>query len=1011
MKLFRYFGVIALLLFIGNQYSLAQNARIATSNVGGGTACAGATISVSFTTANFVVTNRSFTVQLSNAAGSFSTPLPLAIGRTSPIIVPIPASTLGDSGYRLRVVTDTTNVDYVASEPFVVLRRSTATLTGGATINVGDSTLLNIAFTGNGPWTYTFTNTNTGTTSFNPLNGVVAPTVTTTYALQSVTNFCGAGTVAGTARVVVIPRVSTLALNPVKVCAGANLSVPFAVTGAFETPATYTAQLSDATGSFAAPLTIGTGTTSPLSSIIPVAIIAGAAYRIRVIASATATTIASQAFAIRPLPTATLSGTASINVSESANLSFTFTGDGPWTYRLSDGTNGTATISPVTVTVKPAVSTTYALQSVTNECGNGTVSTTPIKITVIPNINTALLNPVKICAGANLSVPFVLTGAFETAVTYTAQLSDATGSFAAPLAIGTGATTPIAATLPAITTGGAAYQIRVIASTTATTIASQAFAIRPLPTAGLSGTASINVGDASNLLLAFTGDGPWTYRLSDGTSGTAASNPATLSVKPTVSTTYSLQSVANECGNGTVSNTPVRITVIPRLSTADLNLGGVCAGVSVSVPFTITGSFESAVSYIAQLSDATGSFVTPTNLASSNSSPISVVVPANAVAGTAYRLRVVASGNASSVSSPSFGVRVRPTAAIAGNATINFGETANVTLTFTGDSPWTYTLSDGSSNTSNQTPLVVSLKPNQNTTYVLNSIRNLCGDGSTSGSASVTVIPRLATEDISTVVCVGNSLEIRFGIGGVLPANTNYLVQLSDSTGGFAAPVLLGSGLKSPISVVIPATLLSANNYRIRVLPDNNSNTNVLATKPFSIRRKATATLNGGGNFAIKPSEEAFLIVQLTGDAPWNVSLSDNLTFAATASPLVVAVKPIFPTTYTLQSVSNSCGLGTVSGSATVNVLITNVEDNPQALFQIYPNPVSDRLHLQVTPQKPEAGEWLLLNANGQILQKQVWPKQLIYQTETPLQDLPAGTYLLRLRVGEKWFSRKVVKK
>ena len=385
-------------------------------------------------------------------------------------------------------------------------------------------------------------------------------------------------------------------------------------------------------------------------------------------------------------------------------------------------------------------------------------------------------------------------------------------------------------------------------------------------------------------------------------------------------------------------------------------------------------------------------------------------MPANAVAGTGYRLRVVANSNASSVSSFSFGVRVRPTAAIAGNATINFGETANVTLTFTGDSPWTYTLSDGSSNTSNQTPFIVGLKPTQNTTYVLNSIRNLCGDGSTSGSSSITVIPRLATEDINTAVCVGSPLEIRFGIGGILPANTNYLAQLSDSTGSFGAPILLGSGLKSPISVVIPATLLSANNYRIRVLPDNSSSANVLPTKPFPIRRKATATLNGGGNFAIKPGDEAFLIVQLTGDSPWNVTLSDNLLFVATTSPLVVSVKPIFPTTYTLQSVSNACGVGTVSGSATVNVLITNVEEESQSFFQIYPNPVSDRLHLQITPPKPEAGEWLLLNANGQVLQKQVWPKQATYQTETSLQTLPAGTYLLRVRVGEKWFSQKLVK-
>lgn len=831
MKLLRIFKFVLIGLVLGNIPALAQVSRITTASLTGNLACVGAGIPVSFTTTNLVVANRSFTVQLSNAAGSFSTPLPLAIGKTSPIVVTIPTTATLTDGYKLRVVTDTTNVEYVPSASFGLIRAPTAILSGDATINVGESATLNVSFTGSGPWTYTFTNGTTGSTGVNPFSIIVSPTATTTYALQSASNFCGTGTVSGTAKITVVPRLSTAAFSPVRVCAGGALSVPFVLTGAFEAAGVvYTAQLSDATGSFAIPTNIGTGAASPISAIVPAVATAGLGYRVRVVANANASVLPSAAFAVRPLPTAVLSGNSTINVGESASLSVAFTGDAPWTYRLTDGTTGTATISPVGITVNPALSTTYILQSVNNECGVGAVS----------------------------------------------------GS--------------------------------------------------------------------------------------------------------------------------------VRVTVLPRVSVADLTLGSVCAGVNINIPFAVTGAFEQPTTYTVQLSDALGSFNAPINLNTGNSSPISVSIPNNLLAGLGYRLRVVAGSAATSVSSAGFNVRVRPTASISGGSTINFGETANLTLSFTGESPWSFVLSDGTNGVADRSPFVVAVKPTQNTNYALNTVKNLCGDGSTTGSASVVVIPRLITEDVTANVCVGGTVEVRFGVGGVLPANTTYQAQLSDSLGNFANAILLGSGNKSPIVAAVPGSVLSGSSYRVRVLAENSAVANVLPSKPFQIRRKATATLSGGGNFEVKPGEEVVLIAQLTGDAPWNVVLSDNTPFVTSTSPLLILVKPNFPTTYTLQSVSNGCGAGTVLGSAVVNVLITSTEQEIDAQLLVFPNPTTDLLHLQINLPQPQAGEWQLVNANGQVLERQVWQKRLVYHTQASLKLLLAGAYVLRVRVGTQWFSRKIVK-
>ena len=69
-----------------------------------------------------------------------------------------------------------------------------------------------------------------------------------------------------------------------------------------------------------------------------------------------------------------------------------------------------------------------------------------------------------------------------------------------------------------------------------------------------------------------------------------------------------------------------------------------CAGATVSVPFTVTGTYTSGNIFTAQLSDASGSFASPVNIGSATgvaSGTIIAMIPQSTVAGTAYRIRVV----------------------------------------------------------------------------------------------------------------------------------------------------------------------------------------------------------------------------------------------------------------------------------------------------------------------------------------------------------------------------------
>lgn len=95
-----------------------------------------------------------------------------------------------------------------------------------------------------------------------------------------------------------------------------------------------------------------------------------------------------------------------------------------------------------------------------------------------PTLTTGTISsaPVYVSAsqGQNISVPFTLTGTMWPGNTVTAQLSDANGSFASPVTIGTLATTSsgvINAVIPAGTSTGSGYRIRVVSSNYAITAA------------------------------------------------------------------------------------------------------------------------------------------------------------------------------------------------------------------------------------------------------------------------------------------------------------------------------------------------------------------------------------------------------------------------------------------------------------------------------------------------------------------------------------------------------------
>ena len=83
------------------------------------------------------------------------------------------------------------------------------------------------------------------------------------------------------------------------------------------------------------------------------------------------------------------------------------------------------------------------------------------------SITTGTINPASYCPGSSVIVPYSKTGTFSAGNVFTAQLSDAVGSFASPVIIGSLASQlsgTISATIPVGQSSGSGYRIRVVSS-------------------------------------------------------------------------------------------------------------------------------------------------------------------------------------------------------------------------------------------------------------------------------------------------------------------------------------------------------------------------------------------------------------------------------------------------------------------------------------------------------------------------------------------------------------------
>ncbi len=265
----------------------------------------------------------------------------------------------------------------------------------------------------------------------------------------------------------------------------------------------------------------------------------------------------------------------------------------------TSGTNTGTIYSTLTINIPNGTSTVGLRLNVLNDDANEIWCIDDVEIIGTPastntiTTDTAITGSpfcVSASTGASVSVPFTSVGTFNAGNIYTAQLSNAAGSFASPVSIGTVTSTAnsgtIAATIPAGTAAGTGYRIRVVSSNPVVTGTDNTVNLTVQVPAAITTQPSTTVQNlcqgsaATALSVAATGT-TLTYQWYSNTTATnsggtaVGTNSATYTpVTTSAGTLYYYCVVSAACGASVTSDVSgaVNVTAIPSAPAGTINV-------------------------------------------------------------------------------------------------------------------------------------------------------------------------------------------------------------------------------------------------------------------------------------------------------------------------------------------------------------------------------------------------------------------------------------------------------
>ncbi len=892
----------------------------------------------------------------------------VASGAGSTATVNAPTGTAGTFTYNLISVSSANGCsqNQSGSAVITVTPLPTATISGTTTVCQNAPSPV-ITFTGaNGTAPYTFTYSINGGANQTVSSGagttatVTVPTGTTgtfTYDLVSVSSANGCSQAqTGSAVITINPLPTATISGTITVCQN-DPSPVITFTGANGTaPYTFTYNIN---GGANQTISSGAGTTATVT--VPAGTSGTFTYNLVSVSGANGCSQSQTGSAIvtvTPLPTATISGTSVICVNGPQPV-ITFTGANgtapyTFTYNINGGANqtissGAGTTATVNAPTGTAGTFTYNLVSVAsgNGCsqaqtGSAVVTVGPLPTATISGTTTVCQNaasPVVTLTGANGVAPYTFTYTINGGASQTASS-------------GSGSTATLNA--PTGTVGVFTYDLVNISGSNGCNqnqTGSAIITINPLPTATISGTATV-CQNAAQPVVTFTGANgtapyTFTYNINGGTNQTVSSGAgSTATVNAPTGTagtyTYNLISVssANSCSQAQTGS--VVITVNPLPTATISGTASVCqngtgptltfTGANGTAPYTFTYNVNGG----------------PSQTVVSSAGGTATVTAATTTAGT-YTYNLMSVSGANGCSQPQTGSAVitvdpLPTATIAGTVTV-CANALSPTVTFTGANgtapyTFTYSINGGGAQTivsaANGVATVTVPTGSPGTyTYDLIDVTSSIGCSQTqTGSAVVTVAPLPQGTIVgTTTVCQNDpSPAVTFTGSNDIPTYT-FTYNLN---GGGSQTISSGAGSIATLNA--PTTAAGSFVYTLTAVQGGNGCSQTL-NQVITINVIATPVATIAGSTTI--CEGASAVLTITGTPNATVTYSDgtntgSLVLDGTGSGTISTGPLAATTTYTLQSVQTpapaNCS-ATLNSSATITVNPIPVADPMANIF------------------------------------------------------------------------------
>jgi hypothetical protein len=977
-----------------NEISLKANL------ISNASACIGNTIKIPVAANGQFNTANKFKIGLRQSSNSSEYEID-AIEKDGAVEAVIPNFIPTNNYYQVRIVSSSPKAISPWTNNYLTIgeKHSAEIVSASTSVDWGKSVDIQLAFTGVGPFNAVLNDgtaisySYSGATSSSPVSSYnkITPSKTNSYKIASFTSGCGVGgagkntmnvTVKGGVKIDSLPQNLEICVKqPFKVKYSLASGVSTGSLSAFISNSTYSSQTRY---KVSASFDNGIMTVTIPEDVFGNTTQYGDSYYLIITNTNGDLAYSDNYIRIKTIPKVTFYRNTDINLNTKglANIEFNASGSGPFNVTFTDSTKVTFGSNYfytgyATGSVPVIKTTTFKIKSVSNVCGinNSTNNSSQTVIIKNPANNDILIKnyPARICVAEKVKIDFNTLGTFDSNNEFKVELLQ----YDTPIAVlGTSKTNSVEASIPTTTNVNdyASYSIRVVSSNPTAVSDRIAIGVNRKPSASInsSNRLELNVLPNDNVYFSINKQagysGTNTYTFSDGS--TVLGENISVIRNFAKSTTFSLVSVKNECGEGTVTGSGIKIISQPFKITSSSNfydsnsgINRICANNLFTYQYAVTGNVDATTTYNLQIASTKDS-VFKDLVTKTNENPISVKLPSTFTNGT-YFLRLI-SNTTVPVSSPFVNVNVLVAPEVSLSATngtgavsVDGGSYANLRFNLKGGLPAkiiagdnfnnNFSFSVGSTSTGYYDYQVL---PTKTSTYTVKALENSCGYGSNSGSVKVTLNPSLFLQSYNFETCVGGDVSLNFSTYGEYESDNKFKFVAYNTVVENGVNTVkkydLGEISASSTGIAkfkVPTTIPSGN-YFLEISSTKPAQTRNYTNSYFNISNPLDVTITGSSNILAGQTGYVLLLNNnlknnKSGVEPGTCTLSDGSRVQLYNYKTYYYVAPRTTTTYAISNLENACGKGKISGNAKITVIPTNVKS---VVFDIYTTAVNSTL-------------------------------------------------------------------